>query len=90
MRENQTPWAIVQIGLGIICILMGVSGFTLAVQYNLALELIFFGVGVLLFGLANNNKDKSERGKMLTRIGAVFYIIGAILIFYNLFFGFTK
>jgi hypothetical protein len=86
MRENQTPYAAFQIGLGIVCVLTGVSGFILSDRYTLAFESLFLGLGILLYGLANNNTDKSERGKTLTTIGAIFYVLGAILIFYNLFF----
>ena len=86
MKENQSPYAIVQIGLGIVCILIGISGFITSTHYILALEAVFLGAGILLFGLANNNKDKSERGKTLSSIGWVFYILGALLIFYNIFF----
>ena len=87
MKESQSPYAIFQIGLGLICVLIGVSGFILSIRYLLALEALCLGTGILLFGLANNNKDKSEKGKMLSLIGSVFYVLGAILIFYNLFFG---
>ena len=86
MSENQSPYAVFQIGLGIICILIGASGFILSIRYLLALEALFLGIGVLLYGLANNNKDQSKRGKMLSNIGSVFYVLGAILIFYNTFF----
>jgi hypothetical protein len=86
MKENQSPYAVFQIGLGIICVLIGISGFVLSIRYVLALEAMFLGLGILLYGLANNNKDKSERGKMLTSVGSVFYVLGVLLIFYNLFF----
>ncbi|MDQ3041826.1 MAG: hypothetical protein M3R11_05530 [Acidobacteriota bacterium] len=55
-------------------------------NYMLASEALFLGAGILLYGLANNNKDKSEKGKMLSSMGSVFYVLGAILIFYNTFF----
>jgi hypothetical protein len=86
MKENQSPYAVFQIGLGLVCILIGVSGFIMSENYVLAFEALFLGIGILLYGLANNNKDKSERGKILTSIGSVFYILGVILIFYNTFF----
>ena len=86
MKENQSPYAVFQIGLGIICVLIGVSGFIKSIHYMPALEAMFMGLGILLYGLANSNKDKSERGKRLTAVGSVFYVLGVILIFYNLFF----
>ena len=86
MKENQAPYAVFQIGLGIVCLLIGAGGFIMSIRYLLALEAMFLGLGLLLYGLANNNKDKSNRGKMLTSIGSVFYVLGAILIFYDLFF----
>jgi hypothetical protein len=87
MKENQSSYAIFQIGLGLTFILIGISGFILSIRYLLALEALCLGTGILLFGLANNNEDKSEKGKMLSIIGFMFYVLGAILIFYNLFFG---
>ncbi|MEP6902226.1 MAG: hypothetical protein ABJA66_10780 [Actinomycetota bacterium] len=85
MKENQSLYAIFQIGLGIICVLIGISGFILSENFSLSLEALFLGIGILLFGLANNNKDKSERGKTLTNIGSIFFLLGTILIFYNTF-----
>lgn len=86
MKENQSPYAVFQIGLGIVCVVIGVSGFVMSMRYTLAFEAMFLGLGILLYGLANNNKDKSERGKLLTFVGSAFYVLGLILIFYNLFF----
>lgn len=86
MRENQSPYAIFQIGLGIACLLIGASGFIMSECRLLALQSLFLGVGILLSGLTDNNKDKSEKGKTLASIGFVFYVLGAILIFYNTFF----
>lgn len=86
MQENQSPYAAFQIGLGLICILIGGSGFFLSESFLLSLEALCLGIGILLYGLANNNKDKSERGKIFTAVGSFFYIIGMCLIFYNLFF----
>ncbi len=86
MKENQSSYAIFQIGLGIICILIGTSGFIRSASYALSLEALFLGMGILLYGLSNNNKDKSAKGKTLTGIGSIFYILGVILIFYNTFF----
>ena len=85
MKENQSLYAVFQIGLGIICVLIGFSGFILSENFSLSLEALFLGIGILLFGLANNNKDKSERGKTLTNIGSIFSLFGTILIFYNTF-----
>lgn len=86
MKENQSPYAIFQIGLGIACLLIGTSGFIMSEHRMLALQSLFLGVGILLYGLANNNKDESEKGKMLTSVGSIFFVLGVILIFYNTFF----
>jgi len=86
MEENQSSYAIFQIGLGIVCLLIGTSGFIMSEHHMLTLQTLFLGVGILLYGLTNNNKDKSERGKMLTSIGSVFYVLGVLSIFYNTFF----
>jgi hypothetical protein len=85
MKENQTPWAVVQIGVGIIFILISVSSFIFAAHQALAIQNLFLGAGILLSGLSDNNKDKSERGKILSYGGSVFSLIGAILVLYNTF-----
>jgi hypothetical protein len=86
MKENKTPWAIFQIGLGLVCVLIGISGFILSAQFWLSLEALFLGVGVLLFGLTNNNTNKSDKGKTMSYTAYGFYILGVLLIFYNTFF----
>lgn len=86
MKENKTPWAAVQIGSGIVCILIGLSGFIMSANFALSLEVLFLGAGTLLFGLSNNNKNTSEKGKTLSVAGSVFFTLGVILIFYNTFF----
>jgi hypothetical protein len=85
MKENHSPYAAFQIGLGIICLLIGASGFILSKNSSLSLEALFLGGGVLLSGLANSNTDKSERGKALTAFGTLLLCIGMVFIFYNTF-----
>jgi len=85
MEKKQSPFAIVQIGVGIACLLIGVSGFLLSVDYILALEGLFLGAAVLLYGLINNTV-KAEKGKILSYIASGCMIIAFILIFYNSFF----
>lgn len=86
MENNKSPFAVVQIGAGVICLLIGVSTFLVSVNFILGATLLFLGAGILLHGITNNNTDKSERGKMLSRIATVCVIIASGLIFYNMFF----
>jgi predicted membrane protein len=86
MKKNHSPFAVVEIGGGIICFLIGISGFLQHVDFLLIIQILFLGVGLLLYGLTNNNTDKSERGKMLSNIASIFMIIVGILSFYNYFY----
>ena len=86
MREKYSPYAIFQIGVGLFCILVGVSGFILSARFLSWLEALCLGIGFLLFGLTNNNSDKSEKGKIFSFLAYIFYIIGIILLFYITFF----
>ncbi len=79
MQSSKLVW-------GIICIVIGISGFIISANYVLALEALCLGIGILLSGLANNNKDKSKKGKTLSAVGSVFYVLGVLLILYNIFF----
>lgn len=90
MKENQSPFAIVQIGIGIVCILVGIGGFTLHENALLSLQNVFLGAGVLLYGLTNNNTDKSAKGKTLSYIASVFMILASVLIIYAIFFYHSK
>jgi hypothetical protein len=86
MEKNHSPFAIVEIGGGIICLLIGVSGFLQNSNFILIFQNLFLGAGLLLYGLTNNNTDKSARGKMLSNIAAIFIIIVGLLSFYNYFY----
>ena len=57
MENNKSVFAIVQIGVGIICLLMGVSAFFISIEVILGAILLFLGTGVLLHGITNNNTD---------------------------------
>ncbi len=72
MEKKHSPLAIFEIGSGIICILIGVSGFVQYVSFVVVFQILFLGAGLLLYGLTNNNADKSERGKMLSNIASIF------------------
>ena len=87
MEKNYSPFAIVEIGGGIICILVGISGFLKGAGIVGAFQILFIGAGLLLYGLTNNNSDKSERGKMLSNMASVFMIVASILYFYIYFYG---
>ena len=87
MNKNHSPFAIIEIGSGIICLLLGVIGFVKEGEIIMPLHIIFLGFGLLLYGLTNNNADKSERGKMLSNIASIFLIVASILFFYNYFYG---
>jgi hypothetical protein len=86
MENNKSVFAIVQIGVGIICLLMGVSAFFISIEVILGAILLFLGTGVLLHGITNNNTDESERGILLSRIATFCVAIASGLIFYNIFF----
>jgi hypothetical protein len=87
MENNKSPFAIVQIGVGIICLLIGIIIFlSFEVNYVLGATLLFLGTGILLHGVTNNNTDKSEKGKMLSLIATICVVIASGLIFYNMFF----
>jgi hypothetical protein len=87
MGKNFSPFAVVEIGGGIICLLIGVSEILQQnVSFTLILQLLLLGGGLLCYGLANNNTDKSERGGMLSNLGGVFMIIVGILSLYNYFY----
>ncbi len=83
MEKNQSVFAIVQIGIGIISILMGISVFIVSVNYISGLNLLLMGTGVLLYGLTNNNADKSSKGKMLSFIASIFIVIASILKYFK-------
>ncbi len=85
MKVNFSTYAIIQICLGTILIIIGVSRFFISNQYLLPLESLFLGIGILLDGLTNNIKDKSKQEKALNRLGIIFIITGIILLFYNTF-----
>ena len=85
MKENFSTYAIIQICLGITLIIFSAFRFFTLNQYLLPLESLFLGIGLLLNGLANNSKDKSKRGKILSFLGLIFLITGTILFFYNTF-----
>lgn len=86
MEKAKSIVAVVQIGVGVICFLIGVSSFLLSVNFILGATLLFLGAGVTLHGVTNNNTDKSEKGKMLSRVATVCVVVAAGLIFYNMFF----
>ena len=86
MKENKSPWTVFQIGLGIILILGGLSGFILSQKYLLASENLLMGAGLLLFGLSDNNKDESKKGKRLFNLGSILLIFGVGLILFDAFF----
>lgn len=83
MEKNHSPFAIIEIGGGIICFLMVVSSFVLQDVSTTTFQLLFLGVAILLYGLSNNNTDKSKRGKMMSAIASVCIIISAIISFYG-------
>lgn len=87
MEKNHSPFAIVEIGCGVICILLGINGFLKHAGFVGIFQILFLGGGLLLYGLTNNNTDKSERGKMLSNTASVFMIATSILYFYNSFYG---
>ncbi len=87
MDKNYSPFAIVEIGCGIICLLLGVNGFLKSDSYIPIFQILFLGAGLLLYGLTNNNTDKSERGKMLSNIASIFMIATSVLYFYIYFYG---
>lgn len=87
MKNNKSPFAVVQIGVGIICLSIGIMIFLqFWVDYVLGATLLFMGTGVLLHGITNNNTDKSERGILLSRIATCCVAMASGLIFYNIFF----
>ena len=86
MKNNKSAFAIIQIGVGVICLLIGVSAFFVSVDFILGTTLLFLGTGVLLHGVTNNNTDKSEKGKMLSLVATICVVIASGLIFYNMFF----
>ncbi len=87
MEKKHSPFAIVEIGSGIICILAGISSFLKEGRLILTFQILFLGFGLLLYGLTNNNADKSERSKLLSHIASVFMIVTSILYFFNYFYG---
>lgn len=86
MEKAKSIVAVLQIGVGVICFLIGIGSFLLSVDFILGATLLFLGAGVTLHGVTNNNTDKSEKGKMLSRIATVCIVVAAGLIFYNMFF----
>lgn len=81
MEKNHSPFAIVEIGGGIIGLLIGISGFLLQDNLIINFQLLFLGAGLLLYGLSNNKADKSERGKMFVNAASICIIVAAILSF---------
>lgn len=87
MEKAKSIIAVVQIGVGVICLLIGVIIFlSFEVNFILAATLLFLGAGVTLHGVTNNNTDKSKKGQMLSRVATVCVIVASALIFYNMFF----
>lgn len=86
MEKAKSIVAIVQIGVGVVCLLIGISSFLVSVNFILGATLLFLGAGVTLHGVTNNNTDKSEKGKALSRAATVCVIVASGLIFYNMFF----
>jgi membrane-bound ClpP family serine protease len=87
MENKKSAFAVVQTGLGIVCLLIGIIIFlSFEVNYVLGATLLFLGTGILLHGVTNNNTDKSEKGKRLSLIATICVVIASGLIFYNFFF----
>jgi hypothetical protein len=82
MRENQKPWTIIRIGIGIMLILSGIIAFTRATSYELATQNLFLGTGLLFYALADNQVEPDKK-KIFTYIGAVSLIIGSVLVLYH-------
>lgn len=91
MLKNPSPFAVVQIGAGVICIMIAVGGFLLKPHFIQALSLLFLGAGNLLYGLSNNSSDTSERGRRLSQVAlsqvaSASLVVCAVLSFYNAYF----
>ncbi len=87
MEKNHSPFAIVEIGCGIICILLGIKGVLKSDGFIPIFQILFLGIGLLLYGLTNNNTDKSEHGKTLSNFASIFMIATSILYFHIYFYG---
>ena len=85
MKENLSRYAIIQIVLGVSCILIGSLRFMTSTDFSSKLENLFIGFGLLFCGLANNGKDKSERGKIFNYAGNISLAVGISLMFYTIF-----
>lgn len=85
MKENFSTEAIIQICIGTFLIIFSAFRSFVLTQYLFPLETLLIGISILLNGLANNSKDKSKRGKILTLLSAIFLFAGIILLFYNIF-----
>ncbi|MEO8072968.1 MAG: hypothetical protein ABI686_06945 [Acidobacteriota bacterium] len=83
MEKNHSPFAIIEIGGGIIGLLIAASSFILQDVSITTFHLIFLGVALLLYGLSNNSADKSKRGKMMVNAASVCLIFAAILGFFD-------
>ena len=83
MEKNHSPFAIVEIGAGIICLLMALSDAFLETISILTIQMTFLGAALLFYGLSNNKADTSERGKMMVNAASICIIIAAILSFLN-------
>ena len=78
MNKNPSPFAIIEIGGGIIGLLIAASSFILLDVSILTFQLTFMGAALLLYGLSNNKVDKSERGKIMVTAASVCIIVAAI------------
>ncbi len=81
MKKNHSPFAILEIGGGIIGLLIAASSFIFQDISILSFQLPFMGAALLLYGLSNNKADKSERGQMLVKAASICLIIAAMFSF---------
>ena len=86
MKENKFYFAVIQINLGILFILISVGSLIVSSSYSLFLESFCFGVSLLLFGFANNRPRRIGKRQILSIIASLVFFFGAILVIYNNFF----
>lgn len=85
-ENNRGTFSSIQLGLGIILILMAIGSFAGSVEPLNTFSILFYGAGSLLSGFAYKNASGSEKSKMLINVSSVCFLFGAAIMIYHSFF----
>ena len=82
MRWNLSTNGVIAVITGIAIIAWAVWGFSALVFDLFSAGLLFFGSGLILFGVTDGFNDQSHKGRMLFKIGILIFIAAFLLLGY--------